>query len=191
MIPKTTRTVAAFVALSVAAVAGYWYWSPFLALNSMKSAAQKRDADEFNQYVDYPKLRESLKGQFNARLADVMGKSSGGTGMEQAGAALGAMLGLAMVDRMIDAMVRPEMVMRAMSEAKLQNPASTAHGSASDAQDKTRDLTWTIERKGSDRVIAYGNRQAQDPGEPRAGFVFDRTGFASWKLTEIRLPAEK
>lgn len=139
----------------------------------MRSAAQAQDANAFNQYVDYPKLRESLKGQFGARMADVMGKSnSGDNEFAKAGAAIGAALRMALVDRMIDAMVRPQMVMKAMNEAKLQSPGSASKR----AELPGRNAQWNVVRKGVDRVIAYG----QD-GEKKAGgvgFVVDRSGFA-------------
>lgn len=186
MASRTVRNAVVAAALAITAIGAYWYWSPYLAMSSIRSAAKAQDADAFNQHVDYPKLRESFKGQFAARMADVMGKSSSGDNdFTKAGAALGAALGMVLVDRMIDAMVRPEMVMKAMSEAKLQ-PPDAASKDPEPADSKTR---WSVERKGVDRVIAYGQ---EAEGKTRGvGFVFDRSGFASWKLTEIRLPAEK
>lgn len=81
-------------------------------MHSMRSAALAQDSDAFNQFVVYPKPHESFKGQFGAKMANAMGKSStGDNDVAKAGAATGAALGMALVDRMIDAMVRPEMVM--------------------------------------------------------------------------------
>ena len=54
------KAIAGVLALTVAAVGGYWYYSPHLALKSMQTAAQEKDADKFNEHVDYPKLRESF-----------------------------------------------------------------------------------------------------------------------------------
>lgn len=186
------RLAIAAGALLIAVTGAYWYWSPYLAMNSMRSAAEKQDADAFNQYVDYPKLRESLKGQFSAMMTNELGKrpSSGGD-MESAGAALGTMLGLAFADRFIDAMVRPEVVMQAMTEGKLQNPArGKQSGSSTPAGHSPEEVKWSVHRKGVDRVVVRGVQgDATLDGTP--GFVFDRSGFASWKLTEIRLPATK
>lgn len=179
---------AAIVAIAVA-VPAYWYWSPYVAMRSMQSAAQAKDADAFNAHVDYPKLRESLKGQFSAMMADTMQSAGRGkSDMEQAGASLGAMLGMALADRFIDAMVRPEFVMKAMADAKLEAPGSAKPGNADTG--KPREVRWTVERKGVDRVIAYGADSSQEPVDKQVGFVFDRSGFASWKLTEIRLPSK-
>lgn len=180
-------------ALLIAATGAYWYWSPYVAMNSMQSAAEKKDADAFNQYVDYPKLRESLKGQFSAAMTKELGKRpSGGGDFENAGAALGTMLGLAFADRFIDAMVRPEVVMQAMAEGKLQNPAGGGKQSdtGTPAKQEREEIKWSMERKGVDRVVARST-QGDAPLDATPGFVFDRNGFASWKLTEIRLPAGK
>ena len=195
MTPKTIRAAAV---VAVVAVAGYWYWSPFLAIRQMQSAAQAKDADAFNERVDYPKLRESLKGQLSAVMSEQMAKT------QDAGnpfAALGSMLGLAMVDRFVYAMVRPETVMRAMQDGQISpaaaktsdapaqpssNPDSQAPAEA--REDKPK---WDYERKGVDKLIAY----ATDPKKPSAqnseklGVVFERSGFVNWKLTEVRLPA--
>jgi hypothetical protein len=49
---------------------------------------------------------------------------------------------------------------------------------------------WNYERKGFNKLIAY----PADPGTPspsreeQPGLVLERTGFADWKLTEMRLP---
>jgi len=187
-----TRLATMAGALLIAATGAYWYWSPYLAMNSMQSATEKQDTDAFNQYVDYPKLRESLKGQFSAMMTRELGtRPASGSDMENAGAALGTMLGLAFADRFIDAMVRPEVVMQAMAEGKLQNPARRVQtDTGAPASQDRDDIKWSVERKGVDRVVARGT-QGHVSLEETPGFVFDRSGFASWKLTEIRLPASK
>jgi type II secretion system protein G len=112
------------ISLGVAAAAiglgAYWFWSPYVALYEMRSAARAADPDEFNDHVDYPRLRESLKGQISALLTREMTTSGTGSGLERAGATLGGLLGLALVDRMVDAVVRPEAVMDAMQNGKFK-----------------------------------------------------------------------
>jgi hypothetical protein len=110
------------------------------------------------------------------------------------------MLGMALVDRFVDAMVRPEMVMRAMQEGQMSpaaaktSDAPRSPSSNPDSPAKAREDTkpkWTYDRKGMDKLIAY----ATDPKRPSAqnpeklGVVFECSGFASWKLTQVRLPA--
>lgn len=181
----STRLAAAAGALLIAATGAYWYCSPYLAMHSIKQAVESRDADVFNDHVDYPKLRESLKGQFSAMLTREMGKKPASEdSFAQAGAALGTVLGLAFADKFVDAMVRPEMVMKAMAEGKMQDPTARA-GTGGNPEGKS-EVEWTIDRKGTNRVIAHSIQAGQADKTP--AFVFERSGFATWKLTEIRIP---
>jgi hypothetical protein len=187
-----SRTWAGAVVVVAALVAAYWYWSPVLAIRQMQSAAQTGDADAFNEQVDYPKLRESIKGQLAAMVTGAMAtQQAPGNDFAKAGNALGMMLGMAMVDKMVDAFVRPEVVMRAMQEGKMSpkknsSAESSAHGTAK----ADKDVVWTSERKGTDKYILSAAMTGEAP-ENRVSLVLERAGFASWKLTEVRLPSLK
>lgn len=193
---KSGQIIGLMAGLLVLAAGAYWYWSPILALHSARAAAEARDADTFNQFVDYPKVRESLKGQFAARMTE--GLTSGNDQKSATtGAALGAMLGIMLIDKMVDSLVRPEIVMSAMNEARVQEragaPEKPATSSTSSKKPQSKEaplkVRWAVERKGLNRVIALAS-DATKPvtAETQVGFVFERSGFADWKLTEIRLP---
>ena len=180
-----SRTLISAVLVAVLAIGGYWYFSPYLALKSMRSAAERHDADAFNERVDYPRLRESLKGQLAAHMSQQASKSA-----DSGAGALGAMLGMALINPLIDAIVRPELVMQAMQEGQLKGLPGAQPGAAGDQPaTSAQEVKWEVERKGANKLIAHG----RDAGEPRADkgleLVFERSGFADWKLTEIRLPA--
>jgi hypothetical protein len=174
--------------LVILAVAAYWYWSPFLAIREMQTAAQAKDADTFNTHVDYPRLRESLKGQFSAMMAEQMASRQDS---KNPFAALGTMLGMTMADRLVDAMVRPEVIMRGMENGKFalrDSPASDSEGASStDSEKKTK---WSYVRKGTDKLIAFPEGSA-GPDAEKVGIVFERSGFANWKVTELRMPSLK
>lgn len=172
-----TKALVAAVMVVAAGVGGYWHFSPYLALNAMRDAAQSNDADAFNEKVDYPKMRESLKGQMSAVMAKEMG-SLDGNGF----AAVGAMLGMAMVNQMVDSFVRPEVVMSAMQNGKFK-PEPGEAGASKDS----KQVEWSLDRKGSNKVIAYSKEPGQAQADDDVGLVFERYGFADWKLTEIRL----
>ena len=228
------RLVLAALVVATLALGAWWYWSPHLAMRSMLEAAQQRDAERFNRYVDYPRVRESLKEQFGARVGEL-----GGAGRDddagRAISALGSLLATALADRFIDAMVRPEVVMRAMTEARMQAPpgreqrapgdGTRGDGRKADGQEgrgedggrgdrpgraeddgrapgegggagagggdsderPRRDVDWRFERSGVDRIVAWGGRTGTGL-EERTGFVFERSGFATWRMTEILLP---
>jgi hypothetical protein len=214
------RLALAGLVVATLALGAWWYWSPYLAMRSILEAAQQRDADRFNRYVDYPRVRESLKAQVGARVGEMAG---GGRGDDagRAMAALGSLLATALAEPFIDAMVRPEVVMRAMAEARMQAPSGRGErrrpGDGQDAgrgdrpapgpgegresgegtggdeagpdadERGRRDVDWRVERSGVDRIVAWGGRYGTGL-EERTGFVFERSGFASWRMTGILLP---
>ena len=197
-----SKAIKAAAVAAVVAVAGYWYWSPMLVVRQLQSAAQEKDAAAFNEHVDYPKLRESLKGQVDAMFADKFGESTDSNNeFAKAGAALGTMIGTAIAYPIIDAMMQPETIMKAMQDGQL-SPKATVSSDApaqstgkldnqGNAEPKKEMRKWTYERKSMDNLIAF----ATDPKKPDAtnqekfGLVLQRSGFANWKLTEVRLPA--
>ena len=168
-----------------AGVAAYWYFSPYLTLYNVAMAVKAKDAVALNQTIDYPRVRESLKGQFSAQMAKKIGDPSANPF-----SALGNRIGMAMVNPIVDALVRPEMVMQMMKDGQVQTdkpapapaPAPAASEPAANAKPQ-----WRVDREGVDRVIAIPQKGALPGPANDVGFVFERSGFASWKLTEIRI----
>jgi len=202
---NSKRLSLAAIVLLCAALAGYWYWSPFLAVRELQRAAQQGDADKFNAHVDYPRLRESLKTQLSVILSQKLGTSK-----EPASpmAALGNLIGSSLVGPLVDAMVRPETVMAALQNGRLAKsaaeapaavppnsppvpPAATgAAGATANPATEPGKTHWKIDRQGASRVTAYAVDPARpdEPDTDRLGLVFERSGFVDWKLTDIRLP---
>lgn len=192
---------AVFVAIVV--TASYWYWSPYAAMWQLKSAAQSGDAAAFNAHVDYPSVRESLERQFAIRLESKLNKPAEGSnnGMAGLGAAVGEKLGKAIVNRFVDAIVRPEILMRTMQRGQqsptAKEPSDTPIASDDNtdrqagAEPKSKKLKWKYERQGVNTVFAYATnpKRPDETNQDRLGVVLQRSGFASWKLVEVRLPA--
>lgn len=173
---KLLKVTAIAATIAVASIGAYWHYSPHLALHGMQAASKAKDADALNAYVDYPKLRESLKGQMAVEMAKAAKPDQGEMG--DAAAAFGMMI----VGPMIDAMVRPEFVMHAFNEANLREKSS--EGGDEPAQKK--DLDWSIERKTVDLVVVHvHDKNAVEVDTKPVGIVMERTGFASWKMTGI------
>jgi len=194
----TSRASKATVVVAIVALASYWYWSPYLTVRQLQAAAQNKDADAFNRHVDYPQLRASLKGQFSLMFADKMGQSD--NDLAKAGSVVGTLIGMAVVSPFVDAIVRPETLMRAMQEGQLspkgesvtETEAGQAAGIASGQPSvEPRKPKWTYRRQGVNQVIAYANdaRQPDQPDQDKFALVLQRSGFANWKLADVRLPA--
>lgn len=183
--------------LALLAVAAFWWWSPVLAMYQLRQAARAGDADAFNARVDYPKLRENFKAQLSGTLTRKLSPGAGSSDIAKAGGAFGTMLGMALVGTAVDALVRPETVMRAMQQGQLlpkkgepeiSAPASApSPGKAPDTGSAGK-VTWTSERQGVDRYVAYISQQG-DLDDKRIAVVLERSGFVTWRLTEIRVPA--
>lgn len=186
---SASKVIVAAVAIAAASMGAYWHFSPYLAMRSMQSAAQDRDADSFNENVDYPSLRESIKGQMSALVAPKLDDET----KTSAFSMLGSAIGLALMNQMVEAFVRPEVVMKLMAEGKMSvgRPTSRTDGpGATEPSAPETKAEWKLKRVSADRVIVY-QREEEALSGGQAGLVFSRHGFAQWKLSEIRLPSQK
>jgi hypothetical protein len=181
--PGAGRWIALAALLLAAALAAYWWWSPHLALRQMQAAAQAHDAQKLSQYVDYPRLRESMKSEFSARMTQKMQGAK-----DNPVAAFGMSLGLMMAGGLVEALVRPEVLMQALETGRIAAAVSESTVPPDPATPATGAPRWAMEREGADRVLVYPARDGKADRE-RLGFVLDRSGFARWTLTGVRLPA--
>ena len=170
--------VVALLALAVG-IAGYWWYSPMLVLHRMQDAAARNDLDGINDHVAYPALRESFRGQYAASLSKHIGQPA-----DNPLSALGNMIGMAVVDQVVDTMARPEAIAAALTTGRMRPQLAASAPAPGEPGNK---LEWDTQRKGVDRMTAHPH----EPGRPVAanapGFVFVRHGFADWKLSEVRL----
>lgn len=100
----TRRLVVAAVVLLMVAVLGYAYASPYIVLDRLKRAADARDAETVNAYVDYPALRVSLKQQVTELLMRRIDAQKHGNPF----AVIGAMIGAALIGPLVDAYATPD-----------------------------------------------------------------------------------
>ncbi len=177
MAARSSKVSLALVSVVLIAVAAYWYWSPLIALSQMRTAMKASDAATFNEHVDFPKLRESMKTSLTAQID----KASAQAGTAQSAAA--GMLGKLALDRYVEGLIRPETVMQfmKMTQAK-QQPAEEQAG------EKNNSMNWIAEREGVNIYIAWVGEGA-DPKEQRMGLVMERSGFAHWRLVDLRMPS--
>lgn len=168
----------------IAAAVGVWfYFTPYIAANNMKKAAEASDSATLSSYINFPSLKESLKANFNAMLATEVVKNKEGNPFE----ALGAALAAAFINPMIDALVTPEslaMMMRG-NKPNLEKDAPKTESKPSG----TSDTEMTMGYESFDR-FAVSVKKKDDMDEP-VTFVFHREGLVAWKLASLRLPAQK
>ncbi len=96
--------VIVLAAIVVFAVLAYAYATPYLVLDRLKQAADARDAETVDRYVDYPALRASLKQQ----LTELLSRRVESQKREHPLAAFGALVGMALIGPLVDNYATPD-----------------------------------------------------------------------------------
>jgi hypothetical protein len=121
------RSLIVVLVVAASLAAGAWWFSPWWVLHQAKAAAERNDAQALSDVIDYPRLRESLKGEFNSALVGRLRDGASGLGEAgRTGAALGAVLASALVDKLVEVMVRPEFFIRAIRDGQFVLPGRSA-----------------------------------------------------------------
>lgn len=175
---KALPIVAAAV---VAALALATWASPHWQLYQMRAAVEARDAQALSRYVDFPKLRESVKVQVMRRLG-AQGAAEGSPANPFAD--FGRRMALAVIDPVVDAAVSPAGVV-AMLEAGDIRVQPTPEGPPQPAGEAPRDKpNYDVSYRSWNQVLV----ERADGGG--VAFVLDRHGLWSWKLAGVELREE-
>ena len=170
MTSRKWKLAAIAAVLLVIAFSALWYFeSPAWTLKGMKDAAQAKDADALNAYIDYPALRENFKAELMARMMTEAQKDKTGFGT------LGMALGSALVGPLIDGLVSPS-GMRTALLANRQQATSAASAL------RVPDEPVIVRRNFSEFVVT-------SKSQPNSGLVFKRHGL-SWMLSGVELPPD-
>ena len=172
----------------VAATAGstWFYFSPYIALHQLKSAAQNSDTEELAELVDFPAVRESVKEALKVSVMREMKKIG-----DNPFAALGMLMANTMIDPMVESFVSPSGI-AALSEGR--RPAKGGGGHTGENLEGVPAESTRAEGSGPDVQMGYEGlskftvrfREKQS-GEDAIILVMRRQGL-SWRLTSVRLP---
>jgi hypothetical protein len=185
----------ALIVIVVAAALGYAYASPYIALDRLKRAADSRDVETVNAYVDYPALRDSLKLQVTGLLTRRLDVQHNGNPL----AAIGAMIGVALIGPLVDAYATPDGVAALLNgipqrpppppAARADNPAPNSPqtpapaSSQASANSNTPPQTTAGYRGVNEFVVSYQH----GVGDTRYAAIFRRQGLFTWKLSAVDL----
>lgn len=198
----------ALIAIAVVAALGYAYASPYIALDRLKRAADSRDVETVNEYVDYAALRGSLKQQVTGLLTRRLNVQHNGNPL----AAIGAMIGVALIGPLVDAYATPDGVAALLNgmpprgepgerpppppAAPVDNATGTSAGNAqptpapgsgaANASSKTppQPPQTTAGYRGiNEFVVSYQH----GVGDTRYSAIFHRDGLFMWKLSAVDL----
>jgi len=150
--------------------------SPFMALNSMKTAAIKQDGEKLTEMIDFSSVRQSIKDQVNASMAKELASSSDGNPF----AALGAMFASSLIDGIVDAMITPVGLQSLFSGNPSSSNGAEQSSVNSDKILKNAEFKYNSLNKFTVSV------KADESGQP-VKLILRREGL-SWKLSEIIIP---
>ncbi len=157
-------------------VGGIYFGSPYLAARNLKQAAVSGNADTLEAAVDFPAVRESLKSQLNAQL---MAKMQNDPEMKNNPfAGIGMMMIPAIIDKALDAYVTPHGI-AALARGE-KKPGAAVKGN--------ENVEYDYAYVGLDRFrVKVRNK---DRNDKPLGLLFERRGFAGWKLIRVEFPED-
>jgi hypothetical protein len=166
--------------LAIAAGVAVFLVSPWWSIAGLVQSVRAGDKYRTELYVDFPRVRASLREQLNAQIGESMAKDMQGNPF----AALGAMIGTVAVDRAVEAFVTPEGLQRLIEK---ELPAVGTQGSADSrvaiarhAYDKIG-LEWLS--ASSIRVLIF----EEGTGTVATTARLERDGLR-WRVVDIEIP---
>jgi hypothetical protein len=198
--------IVVLVVIVVVAVLGYGYASPYLALDRLKRAADARDAQTVSEFVDYPAFRESLKEQIGGLLTRRLEARANGNPL----AAIGAMIGVALIGPLVDAYATPDGVAALLNgmpprgdptqrppapqNTGANPPAGPADSTPPPAPGTTTTTATTPPQPpqtttGYRSINEFAVTYQHGVGDARYSAILRREGLFSWKLAAVDLNA--
>ena len=160
-------------------LAAYIVAGPYLAVNGIRNVVASGDYGKLSYFVNFPKLRENVTPQIQARITrDIEERLGAGSVADVASG-----VSLAISAPVIDAMVSPLGVATLLTGSTLarkisgtKNKDGRAHADDPLREAKTRYVSMS----------RFTATVTTDEGKPLV-FVFEREGLR-WKMTELDLP---
>lgn len=167
-------------ALVIALVAAL-YFGPHWTVYRLRAAVDARDATAFSAHVDFPSLREDVKGKLLVKMSSVMQSAQM---KDNPFAGLGQMLALGLVNQMVETFVSPAGVMMMMAEGKAIVKKGEPSAPPPLGASKEQAPQYGVRYKDWSTAVL----RAKDASAAGA-FVLKRQGLFSWKLAAIELPS--
>ncbi|MCC8401674.1 DUF2939 domain-containing protein [Paraburkholderia sp. MMS20-SJTN17] len=180
------------IVVIVIAALGFVYASPYIAVNNLKRAADARDVQTVNQYVDFPALRASLKQQ----VADMLTRrleADAGNKM----ATIGAVIGVTLIGPLVDAYATPDGVAALLNgmpprgtpgeQPAAPPPAAGGEAPAAGANQASAPPPARQSTAGYRSLNEFVITFRRGEGNANYSAIFHREGLITWKLAAINL----
>ena len=169
----------------------YYAASPWLTVNKLKQAFEKKDTRQIEKIVDFPELREDFKEVAKATVMKNAAKELEGNPF----AALGMMMANALIDPLIDSVISPAGLQALLSTGEMsvqpsdvlnENNSWSSKESTTEEFKSSPDLSVKMNYTDLNEFkIELSNKKVI--AEPISLFM-EREGFADWKVTGIDIP---
>lgn len=172
---------------SIAAVGGFYIASPFLAIQGMRNGFLSRNADQVNQYIDYPSLQSDLKTQLGSMMLKSMQTDLEMAANPFSGFAIAMITPL--VNTMVDTYVTPS-GMKTILESNATQESDTAQDQTTqNLVERKKEFDKALQKTamGYDGLDKFRLTATGDDGK-NIKLIFNRQGFAEWKLKSVILP---
>lgn len=184
---KAKRTALALAIGSVAAVGGYYLTSPYIAIQGLKSGFLSKNADQVNQYIDYPSLQSDLKAQLGLMMLRSMQADPEMAANPSSGFAMAVIT--PMVNSMVDTYITPSGMRSILEAGSLQQTGAIQDQTAQNLVERKKEFDQALQKTsmGYDGLNKFQLTATADGGK-KTELVFNRQGFAEWKLKSVILP---
>jgi hypothetical protein len=140
----------------------YAWFSPYLTLRGIQQAIQSNNPSALERYIDFPRVRESLKADLNRMLVEQASQDQSGFG------ALGLLFLAPLVDQLVNALITPAGLVSIGTGQELQEGSLEA----------VRD--WRLKREGFSRALLHHK------DNPSEGLLMERQGLG-WKVVRLQI----
>jgi hypothetical protein len=184
---KLKRIALVTVLGSTTIAGGYYFASPFLAIQGLRSSFLSKNADQVNKYIDYPALQSDLKAQLGVIMLKSMQSDPEMAANPFSGFAVAIIT--PMVNSMVDTYVTPS-GMRIILESSATKQSGANHDqTAQNLFDRKLEFDKALEKTsfGYEGFNKFQLTATADDGK-KTKLLFHRQGFADWKLKAVVLP---
>lgn len=179
------KVVTGVIIAGVVVLAGLWAASPVLAGKAIIRAAERGDEAALERMVDFPALRESMKGELNDLLVAEMRNDP--RVIENNLGGLATMLGPMFISGAVDTVVTPQGVAAMVTTAK----APEADGAVPPEADKGRDEPNLHKAWGYRSLDVFAiTLTDRDLPENSLALLLERRGLFKWQLAAVDLRTE-
>lgn len=155
----------------VAALVGGWYFaSPWMAMNGLRTAMLDRDVDALKDRIDFDAVRASIVPQIEERARGALGEGG-----------LGGLIGSALSGPAANLVAKQLATPEGLGVLLTAGAAAT---SIIPEDWKAQDVEWDVERDGFSRFRGVG---VKEDGTPSPTLIFERDGVR-WEVVGVELP---